>query len=983
MVLDVGIDVGSTTVKVVVLNGDELLFTHYERHMSQVRAKAFEILNSAKEILTGHELCVSISGSAGMGLAEACGIAFVQEVFATEKAVRKFLGDVDIVVELGGEDAKILFLTGGVEERMNGTCAGGTGSFIDQMAVLLNLSVDDMDVEGMKAERLYPIASRCGVFAKTDIQPLLNQNAKKSDIAASIFRAVAEQTITGLARGRKLEGKIAFLGGPLHFFDCLKKQFIDALNLSEENAIFPEGDLFFVASGAAMFARSSGTETDFDTLIEKIQNATATKEENTYLKPLFETEEEYKEFKERHEKAAVEFADIKEYEGDAYLGIDCGSTTIKLILLDSENRILYSYYNSNKGNPLKAVRKSLAEIYELCGDRIKIKASASTGYGESLMINAFGVDFGIVETMAHFTATKFFKPNVDFIIDIGGQDIKCFKIKNGAIDSIMLNEACSSGCGSFIETFAKSMGHSAEEFARLGVMAKHPVDLGSRCTVFMNSSVKQAQKDGAGVDDISAGLSVSVVKNALYKVIRAKDADDLGESIVVQGGTFYNDAVLRAFEREVGREVVRPAVSGLMGAFGAALYAKEEAKEESTLIGKAELEKFHNEIKEINCGGCTNKCRLQINTFSNGRKFISGNRCETPLKSGEAKDLPNAYAYKRERFEASRKEINASRGTIGMPNALNTIEMYPFWQAFFNELGICVVFSENSTRKTYEKGRDTIPSDTICYPAKLVHGAIADLIEKGVDKIFYPCMTYNFDEKKGDNHYNCPVVAYYPEVIAANMSQVADRDFMYPYIGVDRPRDFEKKIFKYLKQYYPDITRGEMKKAVKAAYLAYSEYREDVKKFGQSALKFSEEKNLPVIVLCGRPYHIDSEINHGIDKLISSLGAVVLSDDCVSDIMSAEGVDVLNQWTYHARLYSAAEFCGQNSRANLVQLVSFGCGIDAVTTDEVRAILERNDKLYTQIKIDEINNSGAVKIRLRSLLCAVEQKEKGGKNNER
>ena len=978
MALNVGIDVGSTTVKVVVLDGEELLFTHYERHMSQVRTKALEILNSAKDVLSGHELRVSISGSAGMGLADSAGVSFVQEVFATEKAVHKFLGDVDIVVELGGEDAKILFLTGGVEERMNGTCAGGTGSFIDQMAVLLNLSVDDMDAEGMKAERIYPIASRCGVFAKTDIQPLLNQNAKKSDIAASIFRAVAEQTITGLARGRKLEGKIAFLGGPLHFFNCLKKQFIEALNLSEENAIFPEGDLFFVAAGAAMFADTNGTQTDFDELIEKIESAAATKEENTYLKPLFESSDEYQEFCDRHKKAAVEFSDIEAYTGDAYLGIDCGSTTIKLVLIDENKRILYSYYNSNKGNPLEAVRKSLLEIYKLCAGRIKIRASAATGYGESLMVNAFGVDFGLVETMAHFTATSYFQPEVDFIIDIGGQDIKCFKIKNGAVDSIMLNEACSSGCGSFIETFAKSMGHSAEEFARLGVMAAHPVDLGSRCTVFMNSSVKQAQKDGAGVDDISAGLSVSVVKNALYKVIRAKDADDLGENIVVQGGTFYNDAVLRAFEREIGKTVTRPTVSGLMGAFGAALYAKEESKETSTLIGAEDLESFKNEIKEINCGGCTNKCRLQVNTFSNGRKFISGNRCETPLKAGDAKDLPNAYAYKRERFDASRNEVNAPRGNVGMPYALNVIEMYPFWKAFFSELGINVIFSENSTRKIYEKGRDTIPSDTICYPAKLVHGAIADLIDKGVDKIFYPCMTYNFDEGKGDNHYNCPVVAYYPEVIAANMSSVLDIDFMYPFIGVDRPKDFEKKIYKYLKSYYPDLKRGEVKLATAEAYKAYEEYRQDIRRSGEKALAYAREENLPVIVLCGRPYHIDAEINHGIDKLITSLGAVVLSDDCVSDLADAGKVDVLNQWTYHARLYSAAKFCAENKCANLVQLVSFGCGIDAVTTDEVRSILEKNDKLYTQIKIDEINNSGAVKIRIRSLMCAVEQKEKGG-----
>lgn len=975
MRLSIGIDIGSTTVKVVVMDSDRIIFTHYERHMSQVRTKTLEILSKIKEIVGNEAFTVAISGSAGLGLANSSKISFVQEVFATEKAVRLLLGDVDIVVELGGEDAKILFLTNGVEERMNGTCAGGTGSFIDQMAVLLNLSPDEMDKAGLQAKRLYPIASRCGVFAKSDIQPLLNQNADKADISASIFHAVVEQTITGLARGRQLKGKIAFLGGPIHFFDCLKKQFKETLSLPDDMAVFPEQDLFFVAAGAAIYAQSSGTATTYDSLVERFKNAAADTGNNTYMRPLFETEEEYRAFSERHRNASVEFADLSEYEGDAYLGIDCGSTTVKLVLVDSSSRILYTYYSSNKGNPLESVRRCLLEIYSLCGGRVTIRGSAATGYGESLMVNAFGVDFGLVETMAHFKATSFFRPNVDFILDIGGQDIKCFKIKNGAIDNIMLNEACSSGCGSFIETFAKSMGYDADEFAKLGIFAKHPVDLGSRCTVFMNSSVKQAQKDGASIHDISAGLSVSVVKNALYKVIRAKSADDLGREIVVQGGTFYNDAVLRSFEREIGREVTRPSIAGLMGAFGAALYAKEQMRERSSLSSKTELENFVNTTKEVICGGCTNKCRLTVNTFSGGRRFISGNRCETPLKTAAHKDLPNAYQFKRDLFETEKQKITSgARGKIGMPYALNVIELYPFWTAFFGALGIEVVFSEPSTRKTYELGRDTIPSDTVCYPAKLVHGAITDLIHKGIDTIFYPCMSYNLDEGKGDNHFNCPVVAYYPELIAANMPAVENIRFLYPYIGIDHPNTFPRQMMQCIKEICPSIKLTEVKRAAHAAYKAYDEYREKIRDFGRKGLAFAEEHNLPVIVLAGRPYHIDAEINHGIDRLISSLGVVVLSDDSVCDFVSPLKVSVLNQWTYHARLYSAAKFCAGSDRANLVQLVSFGCGIDAVTTDECRSILEREDKLYTQLKIDEINNSGAVKIRIRSLLCAIEQK---------
>ncbi len=978
MRFNVGIDIGSTTVKLVVMEKNHILFSHYERHMSQVRTKTLEILAKAKDILGEEPFRVAVSGSAGLGLATSADLAFVQEVFATEKAVRAFTDGVDVVVELGGEDAKILFLTGGVEERMNGTCAGGTGSFIDQMAVLLNTTPDEMDELGQKAERIYPIASRCGVFAKTDIQPLLNQNVSKADIAASIFHAVVEQTITGLARGRQMQGKIAFLGGPLHFFKSLKKQFQETLSLSNENAVFPENDLFFVSGGAAIYAETNGTEITYDDLTRRLEQAVKEGGSNTYLAPLFSSEEEYDAFCARHQKASVEFGDIGSYFGRAYLGIDCGSTTVKLVLIDENNRILYSYYNSNKGNPLDAVRKRLGEIYELCGDRIKICGSAATGYGENLMVNAFGIDIGLVETMAHFKATRFFRPDVDFIIDIGGQDIKCFQIKKGAIDSIMLNEACSSGCGSFIETFAKSMGYDAESFAKLGIFAEHPVDLGSRCTVFMNSSVKQAQKDGATIGDISAGLSLSVVKNALYKVIRARSAEDLGKNIVVQGGTFYNDAVLRSFEREIGHNVTRPTIAGLMGAFGAALSAKETLSA-SSIISKEALLSFTNTTKEVVCGGCTNKCRLTVNRFSGGGQFISGNRCETPLKTKKTRDLPNLYQFKRERFDRTVLGITPQkRGKIGMPYGLNVLEMYPFWTAFFEALQIEVVFSRPSTRKTYEAGRDTIPSDTVCYPAKLMHGALAELIEDGIDTVFYPCMTYNFDEGKGDNHFNCPVVAYYPELLAANMPQIQNIRFLYPHIGVDHPSTLPKKLFAHLSEVYPDLTLKETKKAVEKAYRAQEEYRKEVRAFGKKAITLADQKHLPVIVLAGRPYHIDAEINHGIDRLIASLGCVVLSDDSVCDFVEPPKVSVLNQWTYHARLYSAAKYCALSKRANLVQLVSFGCGIDAVTTDEVRAILDQADKLYTQIKIDEINNSGAVKIRLRSLLCAVEQKEKEG-----
>ena len=973
--LRVGIDIGSTTVKVVVMDGDQLLFKHYERHFSQVRQKTAEILRNAAPIIGEEPFAAALSGSAGFGLAKAAGLEFVQEVYATGKAVAYFSDGVDIVIELGGEDAKILFLTGGVEERMNGTCAGGTGAFIDQMASLLDVTPEQLNELAMRHEKIYPIASRCGVFAKSDIQPLLNQGARKEDIAASIFQAVVDQTITGLAQGREIRGKVAFLGGPLHFFTELQKRFSETLRLSPENAIFPDLGQFSVALGTAVYAAGSGTRLTLGELLSRIENAKADTSGNRHLKPLFADEAEYAAFRARHEKAAVPEKDLASYEGDAFLGIDCGSTTTKVALIAEDGSLLYQYYGSNRGNPLQIIRDQLVKIRTLCGDRVTIRGSAATGYGEELIQNAFSVDAGLVETMAHFQAARFFDPQVDFILDIGGQDIKCFKVKNNSIDSIMLNEACSSGCGSFVETFARSMGYEIADFAKKGLFAKNPVDLGSRCTVFMNSSVKQAQKDGAGVEDISAGLSMSVVKNAIYKVIRAHSADELGKHIVVQGGTFLNDAVLRSFEREIGGEVVRPKIAGLMGAYGAALYAQKLGLSRSTLFTLEELQNFTHTARSVNCGHCSNHCALTINTFANGKRYISGNKCERPLGIKNSEKLPNMVQWKLDRIR-SLKPKEGKRGKIGLPLALNMIENLPFWFTFFTELDFEVVVSPISTLDIYAKGRYTIPSDTVCYPAKLVHGHIEYLLDQKLPVIFYPCLTYNFDEHKGDNHYNCPVVAYYPELLKSNVARLQETRFLYPYFGLHREKDFVKKAAEYFGAEFPGVTRGEVKKAAAAAYAAYARWREETRAEGQRILDWADKNHRRIAVLAGRPYHIDPEINHGIDKLLNSLGMAVITEDSVSDLVEPQKVDVLNQWTYHARLYNAAKFVTARQNLELIQLVSFGCGIDAITTDEVRAILENGGKFYTQLKIDEINNLGAVKIRLRSLLGAVEERDR-------
>ncbi|MBE7052574.1 MAG: 2-hydroxyglutaryl-CoA dehydratase, partial [Ruminococcaceae bacterium] len=873
--------------------------------------------------------------------------------------------------ELGGEDAKVIFFDGGVDERMNGSCAGGTGAFIDQMAALLDVTTDELDSMSLSAKQIYPIASRCGVFAKTDIQPLLNQGASKSDIAASIFQAVVNQTIAGLVQGRRIKGKVMFLGGPLYYCHGLQKRFYETLNLTPETAIFPEFALLAVAMGAAMVAKKS-EPISLNELIERLE-CSGQNEQHTSdrLSPLFSNRAEYDEFLERHSRASVPSENINTYQGKAWLGIDCGSTTTKLVLISENRSILYSYYSSNKGNPVAVVKEQLAKIYRLCENRIKICGSSVTGYGEDLIKNAFHTDEGIVETIAHYTAAKHFQPDVDFILDIGGQDIKCFRIKNGAIDSIMLNEACSSGCGSFIETFAKAMGHSTPEFAKLGIFASAPVNLGSRCTVFMNSSVKQSQKDGATVEDISAGISVSVVKNAIYKVIRAVSPKELGKRIVVQGGTFYNDAVLRAFEQEIGANVIRPSIAGLMGAYGAAIHCMH--CNDSTILTADELNKFTHESATAVCKGCANHCHLTVNRFSDGKRYISGNQCQKGLGLDKGIELPNVYAWKRD-FLASLKPEGGKRGKLGIPMALSTYELAPLWHKLFTELGFEVCFSKLSNRDTYEKGQFTIPSDTACYPAKIMHGHMIELIQSGIDCLFYPGLTHNIDEGASDNHYNCPVVAYYGELLRGNMDILKDICFMNPYLSVNNPKELANTLYPYLNKIDSTIGKSEVKKACKLAFKAYEEYKAKLRNEGEKAIEFARDNQKRIMILAGRPYHVDPEIGHGIDKLASSLGFVVVSEDSVCHLSPVQYVNVLDQWTFHARLYRTAAYAAAHSDTELVQLVSFGCGVDAITTDEVRSVLEENNKYYTQIKIDEITNLGAVRIRLRSLLGALEER---------
>ncbi len=970
----IGLDVGSTTLKCVVLDDkDQIVYNDYQRHFSQITEKTVKMLTDIKEKFPSEkEICLTISGSAGMGIADTLGIPFEQEVYATRVAVNKMIPGTDVVIELGGEDAKILFLTDGLEVRMNGSCAGGTGAFIDQMATLLDMEAGQMNEIAKNYEKIYTIASRCGVFAKSDVQPLLNQGAQKNDISASIFYAVVNQTIAGLAQGREIEGKVVYLGGPLTFLSELRKAFDNTLKLK---GVAPDNSLYFVALGAAL--KKDNKSFNIDELIEKIDGYTAT---GGYAscKPLFTSKEDYNKFIERHKKNSDHIKNVDSLTGHAFLGIDAGSTTIKAVVIDENANILCSRYLPNGGNPVPLIKEFMEDLYKEYPD-IHIESSAVTGYGEEMIMNAFGVDFGIVETVAHFTAAKKFQPDVDFIIDIGGQDIKCFQIRNNAIDNIFLNEACSSGCGSFLQTFAGALGYGIEEFAKLGLFADKPVDLGSRCTVFMNSSVKQAQKDGASIENISAGLSISVVKNALYKVIRAASASQLGEHIVVQGGTFLNNAVLRAFEQEIGHDVVRPEMAGIMGAYGCALYAMNNSTGKSTVVDAEGLKNFTHEIKMTTCNGCSNHCKLTINIFDNGRRFISGNRCDKPTQKKAEGPQYDLYSYKLhllEEYRHSNIPKERAKGTIGIPMGLNMYELLPFWYTLFTRLGFNVVTSPNSSRSLYLSGQHTIPSDTVCFPAKLMHGHIESLLKQDVDAIFYPCLSYNFDEGLGDNHYNCPVVAYYPEVLEANVKALRDVKFIYEYLGIHRRKDFTKKFHKVLEKYFGKMKFSDVSMACNYAYEEYDKHMSLVRMEGRKYLRIAKRESKPVIVLAGRPYHLDPEINHGINKLICDLGAVVVTEDSVSDMAPPVRTKVLNQWMYHSRMYAAAEYVADSNdpKLNLVQLVSFGCGVDAITTDEVRRILEEKGKIYTQIKIDEITNLGAVKIRLRSLFAAAGQK---------
>ena len=973
---NVGIDIGSTTAKLVITRDGQVLFNKYVRHLARTKEKTLQLLKEAYPIVKDTAVRVMISGSAGLGLSSSAKIPYIQEVFATGELVKSLSADTDIVIELGGEDAKIIFFNGALDERMNGSCAGGTGAFIDQMASLMDVTPDELDELSLKADHIYPIASRCGVFAKTDIQPLINQGARKEDIAASIYQAVVNQTIAGLARGRRIEGKIMFLGGPLYYNKGLRLRFTESLGLDEDHAQFPEYARYSVALGAAFCAEKESRTENIDDIIERLEKAEGIAAQSDLLPPLFASENDYEEFKKRHSRADVQRVDIQLYKGNAYLGIDCGSTTTKLALIGENGELLYTYYASNKGNPVCVVKEQLIDIRQMC-QSINIAACACTGYGEELVKNAFRLDFGLVETSAHLRAAKHFDPNVEFLIDIGGQDIKCFKIKDGAIDNIMLNEACSSGCGSFLETFAHTMNMSVEEFSKIGLFSKAPVNLGSRCTVFMNSSVKQAQKNGATVEDISAGLSCSVVNNALYKVIRINNPEQLGRHIVVQGGTFNNDAVLRSFEMQIGRNVTRPSIAGIMGAYGAALYAKEKQKNEtSSLLSLQELYEFSHAVKSARCAGCENRCMVTVNSFSGNRKFISGNRCEKVFNTGKGQknDYPNIYAEKRKCL-SSLEDSDTSKRAVGIPLGLNIYELAPFWHGFFDTLNMRVITGGFADLISYSEGQISIPSDTACYPAKLIHGQITKLIHEKPDFIFYPCMTWNIDEKAASNCYNCPLVAYYPEVIKGNMDELAETPFLYPYIDINNEKQLESALFKTLRPHIPDLTKKTVKAALKNAFTEYRQYKKDIFEKGKAAVEFAIKNGLPIMVLAGRPYHVDPLINHGIDDLALRLGFVVISEDVAAKMAQMPSVSVLDQWTYHSRMYAAASFVNQTPCAQLVQLVSFGCGLDAITTDEIRDILASGGKLYTQLKIDEISNLGAVTIRLRSLVSALEDRE--------
>ncbi len=981
-----GIDIGSTTVKIAVLDSeDNLLFSDYERHFANIQETLANLINKAVTQIGDREVAPVITGSGGLTLAKHLEVPFVQEVIAVSTALQHYAPQTDVAIELGGEDAKIIYFEGGnVEQRMNGICAGGTGSFIDQMASLIQTDAPGLNEYAKNYKEIYPIAARCGVFAKTDIQPLINEGATREDLSASIFQAVVNQTISGLACGKPIRGHVAFLGGPLHFLSELKKAFIRTLNLDDEHAITPDNSHLFAAIGSALNYKEN-SDTTLSSLLNRLSNGIKMEFEVARLEPLFEDEKAYDDFIKRHGSNHVQTADLAAYKGDCYLGIDAGSTTTKIALVSEQGDLLYSFYSSNNGNPLATAIGSIQEIYSLLPADAHIVHSCSTGYGEALLKAALKLDDGEVETVAHYYAAAHFDPKVDCILDIGGQDMKCIKIKNQTVDSVQLNEACSSGCGSFIETFAKSLNFTVQDFAKEALFAKNPIDLGTRCTVFMNSKVKQAQKEGATVADISAGLAYSVIKNALFKVIKLSDAKDLGENIVVQGGTFYNDAVLRSFEKIAGVHATRPDIAGIMGAFGAALIARErhEAGQPSTMLSIEEINALTYTTKLARCQGCTNHCLLTINKFSDNRQYITGNRCEKGLgKEKNKENIPNLFEYKNKRifdYEPLSSE-EATRGTVGIPRVLNMYENYPFWAVFFKKLGFRVVLSPQSTRKIYELGIDSIPSESECYPAKLAHGHISWLISHGVDFIFYPAIPYERKEfPEAGNHYNCPIVTSYSENIKNNVDEITNKEvrFLNPFMALTSEETISSQLVAAFSQKEFDIPESEVRNAAAEAWKELAMTRIEMQKKGEEVLKYMEETGRRGIVLAGRPYHVDPEINHGIPELINSYGICVLTEDSVSHLAEVERpLIVMDQWMYHSRLYAAANFVKTRDDLDMIQLNSFGCGLDAVTTDQVNDILTGSGKIYTCLKIDEVNNLGAARIRVRSLLAAIRVKEK-------
>lgn len=1018
-----GLDVGSTTVKVAALANDTVLFSKYERHRADIRNTIVSVVGEAlalirEKISPDAVISAVVTGSGGLAVSQWLGIPFVQEVTSATLAAKKLIPQTDVIIELGGEDAKITYFDGSnIEQRMNGTCAGGTGAFIDQMAALLETDAGGLNELAKRYTTLYPIAARCGVFAKTDIQPLINEGAAREDIAASIFQAVVNQTISGLACGKPIRGNVAFLGGPLHFLTELRKRFVETLKLTPEQTIVPENAQLFVAMGAAFTELKSREDEDesevaarynflcvedFNTALQKIK--TAELNEIQRLPPLFESEAALAEFRNRHSREKARVADIAKASGTVFLGLDAGSTTTKAVLIDAKGAILWRFYDVNAGNPVKLAVEMLRQLYEVLPQTAHIARTVSTGYGEKLFQAAVGADDGEVETIAHYKAAEFFLPGVEFLLDIGGQDMKCLTMENGAITGIQLNEACSSGCGSFLDNFARSLGMSVSDFSQKALLAEKPVDLGSRCTVFMNSRVKQAQKEGSSVGDISAGLSYSVIKNALFKVIKLRDADSIGKKIIVQGGTFNNDAVLRAFELVSGKEAVRPDVAGLMGAYGAALIALTQWREAgsnpnavSGIATLSDLKNFHVDLKLARCGKCPNNCLLTINTFSNTtlptgtefRTFVTGNRCERGLEmegvhlatQKKQEPLPNLYDWKYHRlfdYTPLPKE-QAVRGQIGIPRVLNMYENYPLWFTFFTELKFQVVLSARSNKAIYEMGLESIPSESVCYPGKIVHGAIEWLLKRGVKNIFYPCIPYESKEDKtANNHYNCPIVTSYPEVIKNNIEifrHSTDVRYMNPFLPIFDKKALKARLFEVLGGMF-SISKREIEHAVDVAWAEQERFRSDVKTAGINTLKGLHKKNIRGIVLAGRPYHIDPELNHGIPELLTGLGLAVFTEDSLAHLGKVQRpLRVVDQWVYHNRLYRAAEFVSRTKNLELIQLTSFGCGLDAVTADQVSEILARHDKMYTLLKIDEGANLGAIRIRIRSLLAALEERK--------